>query len=324
MRYWTQLATEQFAPSDLVRQAVAAEPAGFDALNVSDHYQPWWEPGHSGHAWPCSARSARPPSASRSAPASPRPCTATTPRWWRSWPPRSRRCSRAARSSGSAPASRSTSPRAGWTGRRWPSRSSAWRRRSRSSTPVRRRAPRPRGPLLRTKAATSTPAPSAGRRSTSRRSAGPPRWPRARRRAVDARRSRSAPDVIDAYRSACDDAGREPGEIILQTGFSWAEDDDAALEGARVWKATMPQEFFTDDWHDPGAMQEKAAGESPTRSSSSSTSWGPTRTASRANPRGRAPRRHRRVPPERFGGGPLRALEIYGERVLPALRGVRA
>jgi coenzyme F420-dependent glucose-6-phosphate dehydrogenase len=38
--------------------------------------------------------------------------------------------------------------------------------------------------------------------------------------------------VIDAYRSACDDAGREPGEVILQTGMSWAEDDDDALEGA--------------------------------------------------------------------------------------------
>ena len=51
IRYWTQLATEQYPPSDLVRQAVEAEQAGFDALNVSDHYQPWWEPGESGHAW---------------------------------------------------------------------------------------------------------------------------------------------------------------------------------------------------------------------------------------------------------------------------------
>jgi alkanesulfonate monooxygenase SsuD/methylene tetrahydromethanopterin reductase-like flavin-dependent oxidoreductase (luciferase family) len=29
-----------------------------------------------------------------------------------------------------------------------------------------------------------------------------------------------------------DTAGREPGEVILQTGMSWAEDDDDALEGA--------------------------------------------------------------------------------------------
>ena len=51
MNYWVQLATEQFPPSELVDQAVEAERAGFDALNVSDHFQPWWEPGHSGQAW---------------------------------------------------------------------------------------------------------------------------------------------------------------------------------------------------------------------------------------------------------------------------------
>jgi coenzyme F420-dependent glucose-6-phosphate dehydrogenase len=45
MQRWVQLATEQFPPSELVPQAVAAERAGFDGLNVSDHFQPWWEPG---------------------------------------------------------------------------------------------------------------------------------------------------------------------------------------------------------------------------------------------------------------------------------------
>src|SRR5687768_12730714 len=51
MNYWVQLATEQFPPSELVGQAIEAERAGFDAVNVSDHFQPWWEPGESGHAW---------------------------------------------------------------------------------------------------------------------------------------------------------------------------------------------------------------------------------------------------------------------------------
>ena len=50
-RYWVQLAMEQFAPSELLRQAVEVEEAGFDGLNVSDHFQPWWEPGESGQAW---------------------------------------------------------------------------------------------------------------------------------------------------------------------------------------------------------------------------------------------------------------------------------
>ena len=51
MRYWIQLATEQFPPSALVEQATEAERAGFDAVNVSDHFQPWWVPGESGMAW---------------------------------------------------------------------------------------------------------------------------------------------------------------------------------------------------------------------------------------------------------------------------------
>jgi len=49
MDYWVQLPTEQFPPGALVRHAVAAEDAGFDSVNVSDHFQPWWEPGESGH-----------------------------------------------------------------------------------------------------------------------------------------------------------------------------------------------------------------------------------------------------------------------------------
>ena len=56
------------------------------------------------------------------------------------------------------------------------------------------------------------------------------------------------PDLVDAYKSACDDAGHEPGKIILQAGFSWAEDDDAAFEGAKPFKATMPDEFYADDY----------------------------------------------------------------------------
>jgi len=66
-----------------------------------------------------------------------------------------------------------------------------------------------------------------------------------------------APDVIEKYRAACSDAGREVGEIILQAQFSYAGDDDAALEGARVWKGAQPDEFFTDDWHDPAQMYER-------------------------------------------------------------------
>jgi coenzyme F420-dependent glucose-6-phosphate dehydrogenase len=66
----------------------------------------------------------------------------------------------------------------------------------------------------------------------------------------------SVPEIVDAYRGAAEDAGREPGEIVLQAAFSWAADDEAALEGARPWKGAQPDEFFKDDWHDPGEMHE--------------------------------------------------------------------
>jgi len=43
---------EQFAPSDLIEYAIAAEKAGFDALWVSDHFHPWQDnQGHCAHAW---------------------------------------------------------------------------------------------------------------------------------------------------------------------------------------------------------------------------------------------------------------------------------
>ncbi|HEX3324507.1 MAG TPA: LLM class flavin-dependent oxidoreductase, partial [Solirubrobacterales bacterium] len=63
----------------------------------------------------------------------------------------------------------------------------------------------------------------------------------------------------DAYRRAAEEVGRKPGEIVLQVAFSWAEDDEAALEGARVWKGTQPKEFYKEDWHDPKAMYEHGA-----------------------------------------------------------------
>src|SRR5690242_8058298 len=51
MRYFYGPAHEQFRPSELLRHAQLAEEAGFDGISCSDHLQPWWEPGESGHAW---------------------------------------------------------------------------------------------------------------------------------------------------------------------------------------------------------------------------------------------------------------------------------
>ncbi len=68
----------------------------------------------------------------------------------------------------------------------------------------------------------------------------------------------TAPEIIDAYRSACDDNDREPGEIILQTGMAWAASDDEAIAGASRWKPTALDEVYLEDVHDPEDMQRRA------------------------------------------------------------------
>ncbi len=42
---------EQYAPQELLEYAVAAERAGFDALSVSDHFHPWAEKGQASFVW---------------------------------------------------------------------------------------------------------------------------------------------------------------------------------------------------------------------------------------------------------------------------------
>jgi coenzyme F420-dependent glucose-6-phosphate dehydrogenase len=43
--------TEQYPPGELLDYAIAAEEAGFDAIDVSDHFQPWSERGQAGFVW---------------------------------------------------------------------------------------------------------------------------------------------------------------------------------------------------------------------------------------------------------------------------------
>jgi G6PDH family F420-dependent oxidoreductase len=52
MQVGYKLATEAFTPMQIVEQTVAAEEAGFDFVELSDHYHPWLEEqGHSGFTW---------------------------------------------------------------------------------------------------------------------------------------------------------------------------------------------------------------------------------------------------------------------------------
>jgi G6PDH family F420-dependent oxidoreductase len=52
MQIGYKLAAEGFGPADLIRQAVQAEQAGFDFVEISDHFHPWLDnQGHSPFAW---------------------------------------------------------------------------------------------------------------------------------------------------------------------------------------------------------------------------------------------------------------------------------
>jgi luciferase-like monooxygenase len=179
MNYWIQLATEQFPPSELVDQAVEVERADFDARNVSDHFQPCWEPGHSGQAWTllgaiCHATGRVGVGTGVTA-----PVFRYNPAVVAQFAATVKELCPAAASSGSAPARRSTRCPAAWTGPIPASRCGAWRRRSRSSTgcstasgsTTRAASSAPTAP-------TCTPAASGARRCTSPPSGPtPPAWP---------------------------------------------------------------------------------------------------------------------------------------------------
>ena len=325
MQYWVQLATEQFPPSALVEQAAAAERAGFDALNVSDHLQPWWEPGESGHAWTLLGAIGN--TTERIALG-----TGVTAPVYRHNPATAAQFiatveelnpGRAFLGVGSGEALNEVP-----CGMDWPPVGEQIARMDEALEIIGRlldgerldydgRFFRMNAAYLHTRGERRPPvyvsafgpqaAEVAGRRGDGVWTMGDPEM---------------APDVIDAYRGACDDAGREPGEIILQAGFSWAEDDDAALEGARVWKSTQIDDYFTGDWHDPRAMYERAEAEVSDDDFRESyiVSSEPEHHLERIR---EVEKLGATVVCLQNGSGaaPLRALEVYGESVLPGLRG---
>lgn len=52
VKFGYKLSAEGFGPKELIQQAVRAEQAGFDFVEISDHYHPWLDvQGHSPFAW---------------------------------------------------------------------------------------------------------------------------------------------------------------------------------------------------------------------------------------------------------------------------------
>ena len=327
MRYWVQLATEQFPPSELVDQAIEAERAGFDGINVSDHFQPWWEPGESGQAWTLLGAIGQATGRIEVGTGVTAPVHRYHPAVVAQFGATLEELNpgRAFLGIGSGE-SLNESP----AGMDWPDTGEQVRRMEEALEIIGRLLDGERvdheGDFFRTKRAYLHTRPE--RRAPVYVSAFGPDAAGVAARLGDGLWTladpESAPGLIEAYRDACDDAGKEPGEIILQTGMSWAEDDEAALEGARVWKATQPQEYFTDDWHDPQAMYENAEREVSDDEFRESYIIG-------SDPELHV-ERLRQVESlgativcvqNASGSEPLRALQVYGAQVLPELRGAR-
>jgi coenzyme F420-dependent glucose-6-phosphate dehydrogenase len=260
MRYFHFCAHEQFPPDDLLRQAVEAEQAGFDGIGCSDHLQPWWEDGESGNAWVWLGAAAQATEGvalgTGVTPPGPRYHPALIAQAWATlevmysgrpylgfgsgealneaplghgWPSTGEQIERMAEALEMIHAL--------WDGKRLTEE----RKYFSADGAFIHTLPENRRPPIYVSAFGPQAAKVAGR-------LGDGLWTLSDPGAV--------PEILDAYRGAAEDAGREPGEIVLQAAFSWAPDDEVALEGARVWKGAQPKEFYKEDWHDPKAMYE--------------------------------------------------------------------
>jgi coenzyme F420-dependent glucose-6-phosphate dehydrogenase len=261
MRYLHLCAHEQFPPDDLLRQAVEAERAGFDGIGCSDHLQPWWEGGEAGHAWiwlgAAAQATERVSLGTAVTPPGPRYHPVLIAQAWATletmYPGRPYLGIGSGEALNEAP-----------LGAEWPPVGAQIERMEEALEMIHAlfegKRLSARGKHFSTDGAYLHTRPE-GRRPPIYVSAFGPRAARVAGRLGDGiwtlADPESVPRILDAYRGAAEDAGRQPGEIVLQAAFSWAEDDRAALEGARVWKGSQPKEFYKDDWHDPKAMYEE-------------------------------------------------------------------
>jgi coenzyme F420-dependent glucose-6-phosphate dehydrogenase len=327
-RYFVALGHERFPPDELLQQAVAAEQAGFDGIVCSDHFQPWWDestaPANSGQAWAwlgaAGALTERAQLGTAVLPIVHRYHPAVVAQFFATmevmFPGRTFFGVGSGEALNEVPC-----------GMDWPSGEVQLERMTEALGIVDRLLDGERvtfdGSYFRTNAAYLWTRPE--RRPPIVVSAFHPEAAKLAGRLGDGIWSladpETVPDLIEAYEEGCKDAGKERGEIVLHAPFSWAESDEAALEGAREWKATVPDEFYVDDWHDPAAMIKHA------EETVSDEEFAQSAILS-ADPAEHV-QRIREV--EELGAttvvlmnvsgkDPLAALKVYGEQVLPKLR----
>lgn len=328
VQYWAALAHERFAPDALLQQAVSAEHVGFDGICCSDHLAPWWTdetaPTNSGNAWVWLGAAAHATRRAKLGSA----VTGIVHRYnpvvvaqqaatleYLAW-------GRAFLGVGSSEAMNEIP-----AGADWPSPSEQLERTEEALIVITRllcgetvdfdgRYFKAKGAVLYSLPQRRVPvylsafhegaAELAARFADGIWTLGDPL---------------QAPKIIAAYREACDEAGREPGEIILQNVFSYADSDDAALEQAREWKGTLVDEHYTDPIADPGQIYRRGEEEVPD-----------SRFSKQIIPSSNPKEHVKRIKlVQKLGAttmvlmnvsanDPQRALRVYGESVLPELR----
>jgi coenzyme F420-dependent glucose-6-phosphate dehydrogenase len=319
-RYFLAPAFEQFPPEDLLRQAIAAERAGFDGISCSDHLQPWWDGGESGATWPAlgaiGQATERVPLGTGVTPTAARYHPALIAQAWMTLERLNPGRMFLGIGSGEAlnevpvgddwPAPADQVARMdealGFIDRLWSGETITEEGRFYTLRDCRLWTLAERRPPIWVSAFGPQAAAVAGRRGDGLWTLPDPD---------------STPGLIEAYR----DAGGD-GEIVFQALWSWADSDEAALEGCRVWKGAQPKDHFKRDWHVPGSMYEHGEREMSDDEFLEQGIIG-------ADPEHHVARIRELeqlgatvvVLQNCSGADPLRAIEVYGERVLPALRG---
>jgi coenzyme F420-dependent glucose-6-phosphate dehydrogenase len=328
VQYFAALAHERFPPDDLLQQAVEAEEAGFDGIVCSDHLAPWWTddtaPTNSGNAWVWLGAAAH---ATKRAQLG----TGVTAIVHRYNPVVV--AQQAATLEFLAPGRTFLGVGSGEAmnevpaGMQWPSTEEQLARTEEALTIITRlldgdtvdlagRFFRANGAVLYSRPNGRPPvymsafhegaAHVAGRLADGVWTLGDPL---------------KAPKIIDAYRDGCEQAGREPGEIILQSVFSVAGDDDEALEQAREWKGTMVDAHYTDPIADPAEIYRRGEDEvkDTTFTKQIIASADPDKHVKRISMLEKLGATTV-VLMNVSGKDPHGALRVYGEQVLPALR----
>jgi len=329
VRYLVALAQERFQPDALVRQAMAAERAGFDGICCSDHLEPWWAPdaptpAACGNAWVWLGAAGQ---ATRRVALG----SAVTGLIHRYNPvvvaqqvaTLEKLCpGRAFLGAGSSEAMNEIP-----AGADWPSPADQLRRTEEALTIVTRLLDGERvtfdGEFFRAKNAklyvknerrppvflsafNEEIAEVAGRLADGVWTLGDPK---------------QAPRVIAAYRRGAEAAGREPGEIVLQTLASWAPTDDEALAASREWKGTLVDEHYLEPIADPVAVGKKGEEQISDKefASQAIVSSDPGKHVERVRALEKLGATTV-VVMNVSGSDPVGALELYGGHVLPELR----